>query len=89
MIFKCSLTRSKWGKCFKTCLSASQIWVMLGSENRMVINADGDTVKASELDTFGRYWVEALMLQGLMSGVTSRLFGVILTLLGPFCGEPF
>lgn len=37
MVFKCSLTRSKWGQCFKTCLSASQTWVMLGSENRTVI----------------------------------------------------
>ena len=60
---------------------------MLGSENRTVI--DGDTVEASELDTFGRYWVGALMLQGLMSGIASRLIGVILTLLGPFCGQPF
>ena len=29
------------------------------------------------------------MLQGLMGGVTSRLIGVMLTLLGPFCGGPF
>lgn len=54
MVFKCSLTRSKWGQCFKTCLSASQTWAMFGSENWTVINADGDTVKASELDTFGK-----------------------------------
>lgn len=62
---------------------------MFGRENRTVINADGETVKASELDTFGRYWVGALLLQGLIGGVTSRLIGVMLTLLGPFCGEPF
>ena len=53
MVFKCSLTESKRGQCSKTCLSASQTWFMFGSEIRTVISPNRDTIKASELYTFG------------------------------------